>query len=413
MPFRTRDAGESGAVLVHVAFAFIALLAFTTFVVDYGVFWTARRQAQNSADAGALAGAISAAYDGTTDFSDSGPVKQNAWNATQANIVFGQAPDVNITSDITVPYTCPPPWTGDDCIRVDVYRNAARGNALPVFFGALVGLSDQGIRATATAMIASGNASDCLKPWGVIDKWQEIFPTPTDWDTTKTFDKYDKQGELDPDESPPDYYQAPTESDPGTGFRPYNPDGSFSVDYGLELSLKVGDQTDFDYATGWFSALRLDPDCSGGNCYREAIKGCVGITYKIGDELPIDTEPGEKVGPTMHGVEDDVDSLVNQDPTAYWDDGAFCVKRVSTGPCILNSPRIVAIPLVNPDIMADVQKGGRTSVPIANILAFFVEEYDNSEKTVVGRLVTTKGMLVAGGPSVGDSSFMKTIMLVR
>ena len=48
---------ERGAVLVHVAIGLIAFMAFSTFVVDYGVFWLSRRQAQNAADAGALAGA--------------------------------------------------------------------------------------------------------------------------------------------------------------------------------------------------------------------------------------------------------------------------------------------------------------------------------------------------------------------
>ena len=47
---------ERGAVLVHVAIAMIGLLAFSSFVIDYGVLWAARRQAQNAADAGAMAG---------------------------------------------------------------------------------------------------------------------------------------------------------------------------------------------------------------------------------------------------------------------------------------------------------------------------------------------------------------------
>ena len=49
---------ERGAILVQVALALLALVAFTMFVVDYGVFWVGRRQAQNAADASALAGAL-------------------------------------------------------------------------------------------------------------------------------------------------------------------------------------------------------------------------------------------------------------------------------------------------------------------------------------------------------------------
>ncbi len=59
---------ERGAVLVHVTVAIIGLLAFSALVVDYGVMWSARRQAQNAADAAALAGAISMAFTAPGDF---------------------------------------------------------------------------------------------------------------------------------------------------------------------------------------------------------------------------------------------------------------------------------------------------------------------------------------------------------
>src|SRR6266849_9191700 len=48
---------ERGQVLIHVAFALLALLAISGFVVEHGLMWTARVQAQAAADAGALAGA--------------------------------------------------------------------------------------------------------------------------------------------------------------------------------------------------------------------------------------------------------------------------------------------------------------------------------------------------------------------
>ena len=55
---------ERGAIIIQVAFALMALLAFTVFVIDYGVMWVGRRQAQNVADSAALAGAISLIRDG-------------------------------------------------------------------------------------------------------------------------------------------------------------------------------------------------------------------------------------------------------------------------------------------------------------------------------------------------------------
>ena len=55
----TPPSNERGAVLILVAVAVFALVAFSAIVVDYGILWASRGQAQTSADAGALAGAIS------------------------------------------------------------------------------------------------------------------------------------------------------------------------------------------------------------------------------------------------------------------------------------------------------------------------------------------------------------------
>lgn len=155
---------ERGAILIYMAVILLVLTAFTTFVVDYGVLWIARGQAQNAADAAAFAGAIGLAYDDPNDLTDTSPAKQSAFAASQSNFVWGEAPDVQITTDITFP-VCPD-GTDNPCVRADVYRNQARGNALPMFFGQILGLTDQGIRATATAQVMAANASECLKPWG-------------------------------------------------------------------------------------------------------------------------------------------------------------------------------------------------------------------------------------------------------
>ena len=155
---------ERGAILIYMAVILLVLTAFTTFVVDYGVLWVARGQAQNAADAAAFAGAIGLAYDDPNDLTDTSPAKQSAFAASQSNFVWGEAPDVQITTDITFP-VCPD-GTDNPCVRAGVYRNQARGNALPMFFGQILGLTDQGIRATATAQVMAANASECLKPGG-------------------------------------------------------------------------------------------------------------------------------------------------------------------------------------------------------------------------------------------------------
>jgi Flp pilus assembly protein TadG len=404
---------ERGAVLVHVAAAILALMALSIFVVDYGVLWASRRQAQNVADAAALAGAVSFAYD-SKDVSSSGPAALAAQAVVQSGSVWGQVPIADVLVGDAASGACPAGQSGI-CVRVDVHRDTAKGNPLPTFFGAFVGRSQQSIRATATAIAAVANATDCLKPWGVIDKWAEHYPIdPGTWSVTSTFDKYltrgPNAGTVDPTIPNPDVYIPPSATDPGTGFRPFLADGiTHSSDYGLELNLTVGDKTDFSYATGWFAPLALF-DSRGGNDYNLNIKGCLGVVYKVGDQIPVDTEPGLKVGPTRQAVATDADSLINQDPGAYWDTATGTVK----GSAFANSPRIVAVPLVNPDDMTQVHKGGRTSVPIENIMGFFVERYDTGTKAVVGRLVTIPGMMVGGGSSVGpESGFMQAIILIR
>jgi hypothetical protein len=60
-PLRERWKSERGVSLIMVAVEILMLTGFTVFVLDYGVMWLGRRQAQNAADAAALAGAISRA----------------------------------------------------------------------------------------------------------------------------------------------------------------------------------------------------------------------------------------------------------------------------------------------------------------------------------------------------------------
>ncbi len=69
---------ERGFQMVIVAVGLTGFVAATSLAIDVGMFMTARSQAQNSADAGALAGAVALARDSYTDRSASGPAVQNA-----------------------------------------------------------------------------------------------------------------------------------------------------------------------------------------------------------------------------------------------------------------------------------------------------------------------------------------------
>ena len=195
---RSRFTSERGAIIIQVAVCLLVLLAFSAFVVDYGVMWASRGQAQTAADSGALAGAISLAYEtGGNLAAQQANAKVKARAAAHQNFVWGQAPDVQPT-DVTFP-ACPPgaPGPPDMCVRVNAFRNQARGNALSMFFGNLVGVGSQGVRATATAQVVAADTSECLRPWAVIDRWNEFHTDQPEPDTpdndfawSSTYDRY-------------------------------------------------------------------------------------------------------------------------------------------------------------------------------------------------------------------------------
>src|SRR5262245_18617817 len=90
---RSLAAGERGAVFVQVAIAILVLTAMATFVVDHGVLWVSRGQAQNAADAGALSGAIARAYDELANPpASNGKAFNSAMGAAVANDVWSAAP---------------------------------------------------------------------------------------------------------------------------------------------------------------------------------------------------------------------------------------------------------------------------------------------------------------------------------
>lgn len=436
---RFKISRERGAVLIHVAVAMLGLLAFSALVIDYGIFWSARRQAQNSADAGALAGAMGLAYDDPKDFTDTGPAKLAAHAAATANVIFGGAPDVNITTDITFP-ACPDDGT-DTCIKVDVYRTAARGNPLPTFFARLVGIASQDMRATATAKVLQGNATVCMRPFGIMDKWDEwnesdvagendYYQNPdktdNDWDPlTSSFDKYDIAGNQPPIE--PDLYVPHTPCEPenpgdcvvGTGFRLFDDNGT-PIDYGREIQIKTGSQD--QVSAGWFQPLRLNPDDKGAQDFCANIKQCSGVTNIIGQTLT--TEEGNMVGPTEQCLWTDEDSLYNQDPTAHWDD---TVKGIVSDdyPALNSSPRIVPLPVISPEVFFGSNPTGTSPVVVENIFGFFIEgtmDKDGNrtygpgqggQAITFGRIVNVPGFFAGGNVVDPSASFIKTIVLIR
>jgi hypothetical protein len=420
----TTRADERGAVLIMVVVAMVALLSFTAFVIDYGVMWTGRGQIQTSADAGALSGAISLAFDSPTDFAGA---KLKAQAVAQANGVWGEAPEVLLT-DVTFP-PCPPgaPGLPDTCVKVDAFRNQLRGNPLPIHFGHLVGITDQGVRSTATAQILTGNTTDCLKPWAIIDRWTE-FGEP--FSATSTFDKYsDGKGQAPPQED--DVYVPPSSAGPGSGF-------VLPADQGRRFAVKT---EGVDISSGWFREIRLpraDGNWAGGNVYRDNIMTCGGLPYSIaqpGIACPADigqddaaywatkgcfgVKTGGTVGPTAQGIE----FLTAQDSSATYVDGTGIVGSTFSPPT--SSPRVVAIGVMDvDDYLSRNPTGSNGTVRLVNIYGFFIEgmgevnadgtmQLDPKCKAVIGRLIRIPTSGSGSSPLPVTASFLVKIILVR
>ena len=400
--------GEEGSVLIQVGVGLIVLIAFSMFTFDYGVMWVSRRQAQNAADAGALAGAVALAFDQGAFDDDALKARQSALVVASAHNVWGEAPSADDnTLQTTYPVTCPDGTV--TCLRVDVYRNTARGNPLPMFFGQLMGLSTQGVRATASGQAMVADASDCLKPFGIPDRWEdrhdESAPVDEDWTMGDEFETHYTKGPNKGEPLPiPDHYRAPTKSDPGTGF-------TLARDYGRQMTLKFGNPSD-TAAPGNFMPIALptwDGESTGGSDYEANISGCNGVPIKVG--TTITTEPGAMVGPTAHGMDD----LIDLDPSATWNESAKRVENScaqATTPCAAVSPRIVAIPVFDTGAFHAGQMNGRTEIRIVNILGFFMERMDGND--VVGRFVNIPGLKIGSSSNISpEAAFMKVPLLVR
>src|SRR5436190_19449153 len=80
---------ESGMSYVFVGLSLMALLSASMLAIDVGMLMTARSQAQNSADSGALAGATALLYDDYDDRTATGPAVTSALSGARVNAVMG------------------------------------------------------------------------------------------------------------------------------------------------------------------------------------------------------------------------------------------------------------------------------------------------------------------------------------
>jgi Flp pilus assembly protein TadG len=418
-------ADDRGAVLIFVAVVLVGLLAMATFVVDFGMFWVARQQAQNAADAAAYGAAIALAQDTSGDRTDAGAAKQTALGIAARNPVWGEPPSV-VSGDITFP-TCPLDGT-DMCVRVAVYRNQARGNPLPTVFGRLVGLTTQDVQAVATAEVRPGNINKCLKPWAVPDRWTDVTGSPT------TFEKYVATPPKGVLLSTPDLFAPPGAHMTGSGYR-------LDRDLGTQLTLhqnttppsglpctsasNIGSNAQCQAQIGNFLPINFTPGCPGSG-YLNAIVGCPttctlpasAVTVALNQDLTY--LPGSQVLQTTTGV----NTLKALDPDATFNPVTKRVENSCVGgggipytcsqPGFVESPRIVAVPAYDVSRFDDGRQlsPAHVDIRVTNILSVFIDGMNGNDVTThivakSGAFDSTKGVVTGG------SAFTRTLLIVR
>lgn len=368
---------ERGVSLVFVCVGFMAMLSATTLAIDIGMFMNSKSQAQNAADAGALAGAVALVYNSYTDRSAGGPAVQSAINTAKANKVGGQPVSI-APADVTFPND---PAGLPNRVAVQVFRTAARSNAVPTLMGVFFGVNNVDIAATATAEASAANAETCMMPFTISDKWTENGTGP--WDPDDSFDPGDVYVGLKP--SP----------DPNTNYTGFNADR----DRGVEMILKADNGS--KVTSSFYNPWDL-PGSTGASDYRANIAGCNSAVAQIGDSMT--PEPGNMVGPTKQGTDD----LVAKDPNAVWDMSCNCVQHSAFG----TSPRVVIIPVYDPVVFAaGPQHGKNINLKIANFIGFFIETMNGNE--VKGRITPVGGVFAGNLGPAPAGSFPKVIRLVQ
>lgn len=396
-----------GAALPLVAVMLLGVLAVLSLAIDLGMAYTAHVEAQRVADAAALAGA--SAYLDHIDPYTAGPdVEARAQGYAAINTIRNQP--VDTATDLTVEFL-----PADSKVRVAVWR---RG--LPTWFAKLLGIDDITVSAVAAAAAVNAGAAKCVRPWAIMDMWEEKGGENGCGQDAQCDGWWDEGEEWTFDPTQDVYEPAQSVGDPNaTGYGSAARDGVGGItnDRGRQITIKAQDpNSEFVVNPGTFLPWQM-PDGDGGYStgaedYRTNIETCNPEPVFLSDdttdpdgmyEYPL--EFGNMVGPTFQGVRD----LIQQDPNASWDQSTESI--VGSAFPGFDSPRVIIVGLVDPEQLIGSGSDRPTSVRFNNFALLFLEEQAGTQAPVVARFLYYVNGAGDVGPSTGP--LVKTLRLIE
>jgi|GEM_PF-4026997 len=408
--------GQGGAVMPMAGFIIIALLALAAIAVDVGYILVTKQQLQNAADACVLAAASAmileepektvGVYDRVTDMCS----RHRAGDEESITIVPSE--------DVVIE---------DNKLTVYTQKLRDRGNGLPLFFARILGIRYANVTAKAALEVYTSTSACCVKPWAIADRWDDETPI-TGYPSWQNNDRWDgehfedlngnrlwDEGESFEDENgngvyDSEYYNRELSQENLAGYIPeLPPEGHI----GMQLKLKVASQSD-RAASSYFNPVVLPwPDddeypARGAARYEQSIIECNPTVIQQGEELFLESEPGRMVGPTNHGAK----TIIQQDPTAYWNEQTNMVDHYGGGGALGESPRVIMIPVFDPRMWPGSGRlQGENSVVISKIVAFFLE--DLKQDVVIGRVTRAPVSCMEPVEPGGNTSFTWSYRLVE
>jgi Flp pilus assembly protein TadG len=330
-------------VIIWTAFFMLMMLGFVAIGVDVAKIMATRTELQNAADAAALAGA--SAVDLTTGKvrSDSALVRAQQTALRNEAFVDSPKPITLLAGDVFVD-------TDDNTVKVTVRRNAATDGAMITHVAQVLGIKNVDVNATATAKAdVACEVCERLVPFGAVPPaGQTNFAISC---------------------GPPNPYLLKTA--PG-GAGTASPGNFLLVDF---------------------------PQCEEGPCAglpetgSSTVRCLVGSGYSccLRIDQVIQSEPGNKAGPLIQGLQDRWDNDIDKRST-------ICHSQY-TG----NGLRVVNVPVITPLGV------GRNDVRVTGFAAFFLRSRPMPNGEVWGEFIRD---MVPGTSGVCNSSLF-TVRLIQ